>query len=175
MCSILQNIPGDWVLRKGSVREDRLAAFERIVQTQTGRPIRFQACPVRREVIVARGTFRFRPLSGTYDDSWIHVYADELDPDERSGGGGGTLAKFVRCLGEVNFNRHVLNETHGDREVEIRYGWHKSGYLRLIKDENERARKLRMVLDNVSRQTGLDFSIEQRTVTVWRVAQDAAR
>ena len=93
------NIPGDWVLRKGSVKEDRLAAFERIVQTQTGRPIRFQACPVRREVIVARGTFHFHPLSGTYDDSWIHVYADELDPDERSGGGDGTLAKFVRYLG----------------------------------------------------------------------------
>jgi len=29
-----------------------------------------------------------------------------------------------------------------------------------------------MVLDNVSRQTGLSFSVEQRTVIVWRVVEE---
>jgi hypothetical protein len=166
------NVPGDWVLRKGSPREERIAAMERIVQTATGRPIVFRKRDVEREVIVARGTFRFQPLSGTYDDSWIHVYADQLDPDERSGGGGGSLEKFVRYLGEINFNRQVLNETQGDREIEVRYGWHKSGYIRSITDEQEKAEKLQMVLDNVSRQTGLTFSLERRVVLTWFITEE---
>lgn len=166
------NIPGDWIVRKDSAGEERLAAFERIIQTQTGRAIRFHAQIVQREVIVARGTFHSQPLSGAYDDSWIHVYADQLDPDERSGGGAGSLRKFIRCLGEVNLNRQVLDETTGDREVEVSYGWHKSGYVRLIADETEKAEKLRMVLDNVSRQTGLTFSIERRMVPKWVVTVD---
>ena len=166
------NIPGDWVLRKGSPRELRIAALERIVQESTSRPIVFRELLVEREVIVARGTFRFQPLSGTYDDSWIHVYADQLEPEERSGGGSGSLERFIRSLGEVNFNRQVFDETQGDRDIEVNYGWHQSGYVRLIADEKEKAEKLQMVLDNVSRQTGLTFRIERRMVPTWVVTED---
>ncbi len=166
------NIPGDWIVRKNSSWEERLAAFEAIVQDYTGRAIRLRPHQVQREVIVARGRFHFQPLSGTYNDSWIHVYADRLDPDERSGGGGGSLEKFVRCLGEVAFDQQVIDETKSDPDVEVHYGWHMSGYIRTITDENERAVKLQMALDNVSRQTGFSFSIEQREVIVWRVVEE---
>jgi hypothetical protein len=166
------NIPGDWVIRKDSSPEQRLAAFEKILREYTGRAITFQETWVEREVIVARGTFHFHPLTGTYNDTWIHVYADELDPDERSGGGSGSLAEFIRDLGEVNFNRQVLDETEGDRDVEVSYGWHRSSYIRLITDEEERKVKLPMVLDNVARQTGLTFNIERRAVRVWTVAEN---
>lgn len=168
------NIPGDWIVRKGSSKEDRLAAFEAIAQARTGRAIRFEIHSVQREVIVARGVFHFQPLSGSYNDSWIHIYADQLDPDERGGGGSGTLEKFVRILGDVVLNQHVLDETQGDRDVEVSYGCHRSGYVRSIADQEERGRKLRMVLENLSRQTGLSFSIEQRTVPVWRAIEDVA-
>ena len=103
---------------------------------------------------------------------WIHVYADQLDPDTRGGGGNGSLAKFVRYLGQVAFNQQVVDETEGDRDVEINYGWHMSGYVRKITDEKERAQKLRLVLDNVSRQTGLTFTVERRWITVWRIIED---
>jgi hypothetical protein len=165
------NIPGDWVIRKDSSPEQRLAAFEKVLREYTGRAITFQEAWVEREVVVARGTFHFHPLTGTYNDTWIHVYADELDPDERSGGGSGSLAKFIRHLGEVNFNQQVLDETEGDRDVEVSYGWHKSGYIRLLTDENERMRKLPMVLENVARQTELTFGIERRMVRVWTVVE----
>jgi hypothetical protein len=169
------NIPGDWVVRKGSSKEQRMAAFEKIVRECTGRPIVFQPSRVEQEVVVARGRFHFQPLSGTYDDSWIHVYADQLDPDSRGGGGSGSLAKFLRRLGEVNFDQPVVDETQGDREVKVNYGWHMSGYIRRITNEKERARKLRLVLDNVSRQTGLTFIVERRWITVWRITQDGLR
>lgn len=85
--------------------------------------------------------------------------------------GSGSLAKFIRYLGEINFNRQVLDETEGDRDVKVSYGWHKSGYIRLLTDENERKRKLPLVLENVARQTGLTFRIERRRVCVWTVAE----
>jgi hypothetical protein len=166
------NIPGDWVVRKGSPKQERVLALEQIVQKHTGRLLRFQPHEEQREVIVARGTFHFRPLAGTYNDAWIHVYADQLDPDTRGGGGSGSLAKFVRYLGEVAFNQQVIDETQGDQEVKVNYGWHMSGYIRNITDEKERAIKLRMVLDNVSRQTGLEFTVERRWITVWLITGD---
>jgi hypothetical protein len=165
------NIPGDWVVRKGSSKEQRLAAFEKIVRESTGRAIVFRESRVERDVIVARGTFRFQPPAGTYNRAWIHVYADRLDPDTRGGGGSGSLARFVRRLGEVTLNRQVIDETEGDRDGEVHYGWHESGYIRKITDEKERAAKLQMVLDNVSRQTGLTFTIERRTVATWHIVE----
>jgi hypothetical protein len=165
------SIPGDWVVRKGSSKKQRLAAFERIVRDYTSRPLVFQETQVEREVVVARGTFRFQPLSGTYNSSWIHVYADRLDPDTRGGGGSGSLAQFLRYLGEVNLDQQVVDETQGDREVKVSYGWHVSGYIHQIRDEKERAAKRRMVLDNVARQTALTFALERRTVRVWTVEE----
>ncbi len=166
------NVPGDWVVRRDSSKEQRIAAFEKIVREHTGRAIGFRAGRVEREVVVARGTFHFQPQASTYNPGWIHVYADQLDPDTRGGGGSGPLAKFVRCLGEVAFDQQVIDETKSDPDVEVHYGWHMSGYVRTITDENERAVRLQMVLDNVSRQTGLSFSIEQREVIVWRVVEE---
>jgi len=165
------NIPGDWVVRRDSSKEQRIAAFEGIVQQYTGRTIVFKESRVEREVVVARGTFHFQPQAGTNNPGWIHVYADQLDPDTRGGGGSGSLAKLVRYLGEVTFNQQVIDETTSEPDVQVHYSWHMSGYIRRITDEKERAAKLRMVLDNVSRQTGLTFSIERRTVSVWLVTE----
>jgi hypothetical protein len=166
------NIPGDWVVRRDSSKEQRMAAFEKIVQGRPGRAIVFRASRVEREVVVARGTFHFQPQAGTYNPRWIHVYADQLDPDTRGGGGSGSLAKFVRYLGEVAFNQQVIDETRSEPDVDVHYGWHMSGYIRNITDEKERAIKLRMVLDNVSRQTGLEFTVERRWITVWLITGD---
>jgi len=163
------DMPGDWVVRKGSSKQERVLALEKIVQQHTAGRLRFEPRQVQREVIVARGTFHFRPLAGTYNNSWIHVYADQLDPDTRGGGGSGSLAEFIRQFGEVNLDQQVVDETQGDHEIAVNFGWHMSGYVHRIADEKERSLKLRLVLDNVSRQTGLTFSVERRIVTVWQV------
>jgi len=105
-------IPGDWIVKKGSSKEQQLRAFETIVQDHTERQIRFEKRPIERDVIVARGKFRFKPLTGTYDDSWIHVYSDKLDPDERGGGGTYSLDRFLtQRLAETQLKQHVVNLT----------------------------------------------------------------
>lgn len=165
------NIPGDWIVRKGSSKAQRVSALERIVQEHTQRLIQFQRRELERDVIVARGQFHFTPVPDSYNASWIHMYSDTLDPDERNGGGSGSLEKCLRYLGEVLLDQQVVDETNGSENIEVSYGWHGSGYIRRIEDETERAAKLRMLLDNISHQTGLKFHIERRTVPLWRVVE----
>ncbi len=166
-------IKGDWVVRKGATKTQLLKAFEEIVQKQMRRPIRFQKQIVERDVIVASGTFRFKPLPKSYDNEWIHVFSDDMDPDERGGGGSGTLDRFLCSLGDVPLNQQVLNETDAFRDIKVMWGWHYSGYLRKVNDDAEKQKKLTMLLDNLSQQTGLQFKQEQRNVIVWTVTEQA--
>jgi len=164
-------IPGDWIARKGTTKEQLLRAFEKIIQEYTGRAIRFEQHQIERNVIVARGEFQFKPLSGAYDDYVIHVFSDKLDPDERGGGGSGTLDKFLRSLGDIPLNEQVINESTGSEDIRVYYGWHYSGYLRKLTDETEKMEKLEMLLGNLSRQTGLTFSRQRRIVEKWFISE----
>lgn len=164
-------ISGDWIKRKGTSKKKLVRAFEKIVQDYTRQSIRFEQRHIERDVIVAKGKFRFTPLSGTYEDSWVHVFSDKLDPDEGGGGGSGSLDKFLRDLGDIPLNQQVINETENSGDIEVRYGWHYSGYIRKIAVGRKRMEKLKMLLDNLSRQTGLKFKQEQRKVSIWIVKE----
>ena len=166
-------IPGDWIVRKGSSKEQQLRAFEKIVQDYTKRPIRFEKRQIERDVIVARGKFRFSLLEGTFDDSWIHVFSDKLDSDERGGGTtGASLDKFLnQCLtGRLNQQIVNLAESPGDRVHN--YATHMSAYLCKMPDGPKRDAKLNLLLENLSRQTSLVFTKERRKVDIWYVVED---
>jgi len=164
-------IKGDWIVRKGATKTQKLRAFEKIAQAQVKRPIRFEQHSVERDVVVASGRFRFTPLSNTYDNKWIHVFSDVMDTDERGGGGGGTPEEFLRSLGDIPLSQQVLNETDSPQDIKVNWGWHYSGYLRKVADGVEKQEKLRMLLDHLSQQTGLVFKQERRNVKVWTVSE----
>ena len=159
-------IPGDWVIRKDAPKEQLIGAFEKAVQRYLQGNIRFDQYAIERDVIVVSGTFRLTPLAGTYECSWIHVFSDKLDVDERGGGGSGSLDSFIRGLGEILLNQHVIGEVENSAAIEVRYGWHESGYLWKITDKTEKSRKLDMLLANLARQTGLKFERQRRLVNV---------
>ncbi len=46
---------GDWIVRPAATVEQKLGAFEKILERELGRRIRFQRQSVDREVIVVRG------------------------------------------------------------------------------------------------------------------------
>lgn len=166
-------ISGDWVVRNGTPKEQLLDALERILQDFTKRPIRFKKRRVERDVIVARGKFRFKPLIGTYNDNWIHVYSDKLDPDEQGGGGGYSLDSFLtRRLAETQLKQHVVNLTEPSDNLRIKCGCHMSAYLGKIAPGPERIVKLDLLLENLSRQTSLVFTKEHRKVDIWYVVED---
>jgi len=163
-------IPGDWVVRKGASKQQKLRTFETVLQDYTKRPIRFEKHPVERDVIVARGQFRFKPLQGTYDDSWIHVFSDKLDPDERGGGtSASTLDRFLNHRLAKQLNQQVVNLAQSTEDEVHTYGTHISSYLCNMPDGPERDAKLKLLLENFSRQTSVVFAEERRTVDVWDV------
>lgn len=166
-------IPGDWIVRQGASKEHLLKAFEQIVREYTNQPIRFEKQQIELNTIVVRGKFRFKPPSGTYNNRWIHVYSDKLDPDERGGGGSGSLDRFLtQWLSETNLKQCVVNLTDSSDDVKVNWGCHMSSYLGKIDPGPERDARLDHLLDNLSKQTSLTFTKERRKVDVWRIVQD---
>lgn len=162
------DLSGDWIVRKHISMEKKVKALEKIVQKVTGRPIRFERRSVKRDVIVVRGQFEFHPLSGTYNDTWVHVFSDKLDPDEGGGGGSGSLDKFLnQRLAVTQLNRQVINLSESSDDVVLRWGCHMSGYLGKMPSGPESAAKLDLLLKNLARQTSLTFTKERRKVDVW--------
>jgi hypothetical protein len=166
-------IPGDWVVRNGVSKEKLLEAFENILQDFMKLNINFEKQQVERNVIAVRGKFHFNPLTGTYDDDWVHVFSDKLDADGRGGGGTYSLDSFLtQRLGDTQLKQHVVNLTESSDNIIIKCGCHESSYLYKIAPAAEREAKLEKLLANLTKQTSLTFTKELRKVNIWSIAQD---
>ncbi len=166
------DIPGDWILRKSASLEDILHALEEILKEDFDRQVCFVCRQVDREVIVARGQFHFRPPTGTYDDSRVHVYGDIL-LDQSTGLGSGDLSRFLRTADNwLDFR--IVDETRkgGNEDDQARIPWalHRDSHHAEMMDEDRMA-KVNKVLANLARQTSLTFTIERRPVDVWFVVE----
>jgi hypothetical protein len=166
-------IPGDWIIRTGTPSTKLLSSFNKVLRSYTKRRIYFQKGTVERDVIVARGRFKFRPLSGAYNNSWIHVFSDRLDEDERGGGSSGeSLDRFLRQrLAVGHLGQQVVNLAELTDKDKCNFGTHMSSYLKKVPPGPEKEEKVRKLLDNLSQQTGLTFSKERRVVDIWYVEE----
>jgi hypothetical protein len=100
------------------------------------------------------------------------MYADEADPDEGAGGGtANSLADFLQRLGD-RVNMPVIDRTEGDQEMRIPFRHHRSSSVYREADEQERTRKLRLMLDHLTEQTELRFEIAAQPVEVWFAVED---
>ena len=164
-------LPGDWIIRNEMPQDVKLAALEDLIEAELGRHIRFEKQFIDREVIIASGRFKFHPPVGTYESTSVHMYADEVDPDEGSGGGtNDSLAEFLETLGN-RVNIPVIDQTESIEEMSIPYRHHRSSAVSREPDEQERARKLRLVLDHLTEQTELQFEVTTRPIEVWFVTE----
>jgi hypothetical protein len=164
-------LPGDWIIRNEMPQDVKLAALENLIEAELGRHIRFERRSIDREVIIASGRFKFHPPVGTYESTSVHMYADEVDPDERSGGGtDDSLAEFLETLGN-RVNIPVIDRTEPIEEISIPYRHHRSSAVFREPDEQERARKLRLVLDHLTEQTELKFEVTTQPIEVWFVTE----
>lgn len=163
---------GDWVVRPGADTGEKLAALARMVKQVHGRDVRFVKRELPREVIVAGGTWKFTPLQGTYNDKWVHLFADEQDEEEGAGGGSGDLTAFLKMLGD-RVGSKVVDEVEGERPTMFTWGHHQSSRLHNMKPGPERLEKLMKLLDVVSKQTGLTLEPARRNVPVWVLLEGA--
>jgi hypothetical protein len=167
-------VPGDWIVREDSTKERRLRVLEKILAEQLGRSIRFELKKVKRDVVIVRGKYAFSPgRRGIATDSAdsVHIFADKLDPNEGAGGGTGELDKFLRHVGS-RLNRWVINQTQASAGTEVVWRNHRSSRLRDLSEGSEKSNKINMILDNLSRQTSLQFTQERQKVGVWFITEE---
>ncbi|KPL23602.1 MAG: hypothetical protein AMJ75_05735, partial [Phycisphaerae bacterium SM1_79] len=164
-------LPGDWIIRDEVSQKIKLKALEQLIDEELGRTIQFEKRTVERQVIVVTGNFKFHPPSETYEHKSVHLYSDELDPDEGSGGGtADSVNDFILRLGSL-VDMPVADHTESSKKILVPYRHHRSSYLRRIKDKAEKAGKLQMLLANLTKQTELQFRIEKRPVEVWFITE----
>lgn len=166
-------LPGDWIVRTTSDKQQRAAALEPILSKQLNRRIRITRRMVDRDVIVVRGEYQYQPLPevGIQRFQSVHIYADILDADEGAGGGTASLADFLAHVGD-HMNMPVIDETTADSQVVWRN--HKSSRLRDMPPGPAKFAKVDQVLKNLARQTSLQFVRERRQMPVWYI-EDASQ
>jgi hypothetical protein len=158
-------LEGDWVVRKATPPEERLAALGGVLRQRFGRDVRIEKRKAEREVVVVTGALP-RDLPGGPS---VRVYTDPQDlRHEPTGGGSGTLDRLFETLGGA-LDRKFVDKTApraGARPI----GWH---WYHSASAADRDAAKARLLLDNVSRQTGLRFTIRTAEVEVWAVTDEA--
>lgn len=153
-------------------QEAKLQALEELIARELERKIRFEKRTVDREVIVATGRFQFHPPTETYESTSVHMYADEVDPDEGAGGGtANSLADFLQRVGD-RVNMPVIDRTEPTQEMRIPFRHHRSSRVYREIDIQERTRKLRLMLDHLTEQTELRFEVATQPVEIWFVVED---
>jgi hypothetical protein len=168
---------GDWIERKNAPIEDKLSALEKILEDELGRKIRFEKRKVDRgNGIIVRGQFKQVPLEGVDRPQNIYLYTDLFTdfpgPEPIAGGGTGSIAEMIEWVGDY-FNRPVVIETEDLPDITVSY--HDSESLSFAtgnaKGKEEKQAILDSALQNLSRQTSLQFEYGQCEQDVWFITE----
>lgn len=142
---------GDWVFKENATTQQVMDALANLVSERLGRQVRFVKRSVIRDVLVARGTYRFVPLSAYPLADAIQMSDRPKKPDAQY--------KYSVSLAEV-FGRvsmakamQVIDETgSGNRKIKIYEDtWHDPDAF----------------VQNIAAQTSLRFDREPRKMEVW--------
>jgi hypothetical protein len=161
-------VAGDWIVRDGSGPQERITALEQILRDQVNAPIYFQQRTVEREVIVARGSYRFHASDDVQpsDRRSVNIYADTADQTEGGGGGSGTFPRMLEWIGD-RLNVPVVDETDSPAPVRVSWRNHQSSYLGKLPDSPQKWATVDLVLAHLAQQTSLQFTRERRAIAVW--------
>ena len=170
-----KRIAGDWVVRPGAPAETILRDLEAILRKELSIPLRLEIKTVKRPVYAARGTYKLTPLEGEKAQGRLHltdktittdrvqIFANAIVPDSGAGGGTGDLDEFLKALGRW-IKTPIINEVEKGPANEISYRYHeRSPFTDQMQKEDHDAQA---VLGNITRQTGLTFTKEDREVKI---------
>jgi len=161
-------LPGDWLVRSAASQRAKLNALAQILRTDFGTAVLFFQQQAGREVIVARGVFKYQPLPGAKPGARAPVYiADDPHAYEWSVEGTGPLEDLLGAMGDV-IGMPVIDLT--ERPGPGLTAW----AARPVPNGPLGQPRLEKLLGNVARQTGLSFEPERRSVRVWQGA-DASK
>ncbi len=164
-------VAGDWVIRKDSSIDSRVAVVSAELSRLAGKKIDVRVQNLDREVIVARGKFAFKPLtpeSRSPRANIVHIYRGEFtsidNPLASSRGRNvtdmlqGTAEQFrIPVVIEADLSAEKLQRTE--------YIAHNSFSPR--RDNRADSTFIKDILKNIAEQTSLEFSLETRNVPIW--------
>ncbi len=155
-------VSGDWIVREGVPDEQIVLPLEAIVQRALRQRITMAFRQVERDVVVARGRYRYTPLVGRSDNQ-IEIYGKYLDDKGMGGGGSGEFPDFLRWVGAW-IERPVLNEVEAPPKVNV--GWHDNVRSPFTEKEHREDHDEALVLQHLHEQTGLTFTEERRPIRI---------
>jgi len=160
---------GDWIVRADSPRNEQLRSLEEIIYAETKRVIRFEQRTLERDVIVASGRYEFKPHpSGNHPD-YIPVTSEDEITKSAEIQTANSLPEFLRYL-ESSLQIKVADETEPMEKTTIRYK-RSGGLLGWMKYPEQRREELNILLDNLTKTTSLQFTVERRGAQIWLVTE----
>jgi hypothetical protein len=160
-------VNGDWTIRQGASQDDLVKALEPILWKVTKHHIVFQKKTVERDVIVVTGN-HFDVQWGTH----IQLYAENLHDNAYDG--YGDLKTFFLDVGS-KLETRLIDETEintnspGSGTSNLTWTYHRDSDAIAMK--NRRVELTDKLLKNLTDQTGLVFTREQRPVDVWFISE----
>ena len=152
------NITGDFVVNTKASQPRILARLEKLFNDQSEQKLSMKFRDMEREVYVARGEFKFKPIDP--DNKKIEIYGERLNTDpSRGGGGSGKLDKMLEWVG-MWIEEPVLGELESPSKERV--SWHYNLESPFTEEQQRQAKNPELVLKHVSEQTGLTFKKEKR-------------
>ena len=164
-----RQVPGDWVKREEVQRENLLAQFEEILRKEIGLPIRFIPNEVERDVFIVTGRFEFHPISKEYGNN-IALFVEKPDPPKniRRGGGSGDLNSFLDYVSRL-INIRIINKSISNTGENLIWRQHSTAQTSRLRTNNA---LIDTLLENISKQTSLQFQRQRRREHVWLIKTD---
>lgn len=154
---------GDWIYRMGIPADQMVGPLEKLMQLSIKRRLTLEFRQVERDIVVARGRYRYAPLAGRSKNE-IEIYGKQLVGDGGGGGGGsGTFPHFLKWVGEW-IERPVVSEVEAPppRGLSWSYNGRSPSTEQTRREDHDEA----LVLKHLEEQTGLTFTRERRPIRV---------
>ena len=168
-------VPGDWVFRAGADESALLMEFQSILQNELSIPARLEFREVPRQVYVARGDYKLTPLpnhtgkdslhleSETLETDEIEIFGTTLVPNSGAGGGTGEFTEFLSWLGNW-IGTPILSEADTLPKNQLTWNLHERSPS--TNQSRMEDRDALLVLGNITQQTGITFTKEERSVRI---------
>ncbi len=150
-------VEGDLMIRQGTDTAVLLQELAILLRTRLQVPIALHLSTVMHRTLVVRGRFGDVPADPHFGRPTLHIFTDERNTSPSVGAGGLLNADGLAEFLAMNLNHPVVGEIDEPPEKRILARFHDSSY---------RTRYLDLVVENLERQSDLEFTFEDRPIDI---------
>jgi beta-lactamase regulating signal transducer with metallopeptidase domain len=160
---LARRVPGDWVIRTGVGQEQIVKELAAILNKEGAAPIRMGFREVQRPVYVVDGTYEYKPIPGGHGRDAIDIFGKQPVPNNVSGGGAAGFREFLDWVGQW-IGTPIVSELKSPPQSDLSFFAH--GRSPFTKETEAEDHDAKLVLANITAQTGLSFRKETRPVKI---------